>query len=106
MNIIPKVFVSRIQENNIFHILYDLMRYYDPSYSNIYMYYDESHSNISNINSPCQKWRKFLLERIFLTNVSYTNNLFLYNQPIRSPFNHTHYIKYDNDLILLQMLKM
>jgi hypothetical protein len=104
-NNLEQVFVSRIQDNNIFHILYDLVMYYDPSYTTVYIYYDEHHRDDSNINNPCQKWRKFLLERIFNTNVRYTNNLFLYNQPIRSPFNHTHYIKYDSDPILLQMLK-
>ncbi len=105
MNINPQVFISRIQDNNIFHILYNLIMYYDASYSMIYMYYDESHRDISNINSSCQKWRKFLLERIFRTDVKYTNKLLVYNQPKRSPFSHNRYIKYDKDPILLQMLK-
>jgi len=104
-NNISSIFVSRIPDNNIFHILYDLMMYYDPTYSQIYLYYDEHHCSVSNINNPCQKWRKFLLERIFHTKVKFTNHLFVYNQPKRSPFNHLHYIKYDTDPLLLQMLE-
>lgn len=101
MSVIPQDFVSRIPDNNIFHILYDLIMYYDPSYSNVYIHCDE----IYNINNPCQKWRKFLLERVFHTQVKYTNILFVYNHPKRSPFNHVHYIKYDKYPIILEMLK-
>ena len=96
-------FVSRIPDNNIFHILYDLYMYYDASYSNIYIYYDEEHNHI--INHPCQKWRKFLLEGVFQTKVNYTNQLFVYNSPLRNPFVHNRYIKYEKDPVFAQMLK-
>lgn len=99
------LFVSRIPDNNIFHILYDLYMYYDASYSNIYVYYDEQHNNAIHINNPCQKWRKFVLERVFQCQVKYTNDLFIYNYPKRSPFQHIYYIKYEKNQLLLDMLK-
>jgi len=97
-------FVSRIPDNNIFHILYDLYMYYDASYSDIYIYYDEQSKNI-DINHPCQNWRKFILEAVFQCKVKYTNQLSVYNYPKRNPFQHTHYIKYDKDNVFVEMLK-
>lgn len=97
-------FVSRIPDNNIFHILYDLYMYYDASYSDIYIYYDEQSKNI-DINHPCQNWRKFILEAVFQCKVKYTNQLSVYNYPKRNPFQHTRYIKYDKDNVFVEMLK-
>ena len=96
-------FVSRIPDDNIFHILYDLYMYYDASYSDIYIYYDEQSKNI-DINHPCQKWRKFILESVFQCKVKYTNQLSVYNYPKRNPFQHTRYIKYDKDPVFVEML--
>lgn len=98
------LFVSRIPDNNIFHILYDLYMYYDASYSDIYIYYDEQSKNI-DINHPCQNWRKFILEAVFQCKVKYTNQLSVYNYPKRNPFQHTRYIKYDKDNVFVEMLK-
>jgi hypothetical protein len=95
--------ISRNPDNNIFHILYDLYMYYDANYSDIYIYYDEQTKNI-DINNPCQKWRKFLLECIFQCKVKYTNQ-FCIQFPQRNPFQHTRYIKYDKDPVFVEMLK-
>jgi hypothetical protein len=97
------VLVSRHSDNNIFHILYDLTMYYDPSYKNIYIYNDQT----LDIENPCQKWRRYLLKRIFniAGNVQYTSQLFVYNHPKRNPYDHIHYIKYTTSPIILEMLK-
>ena len=97
------LFISRIPDNNIFHILYDLYIYYNADYSDIYIYYDEQTKNI-DVSNPCQKWRKFLLECVFQCKVKYTNQ-FCIQSPKRKPFQHTRYIKYDKDPVFVEMLK-
>jgi len=82
--------------------------YYDASYSDIYIYYDRK---TYDGDHPCQKWRVFLLERIFQTKVKYatttttTTESSIYNSPKRPPFQHTRYIKYEKDIAFTQMLK-
>ena len=97
------ILVSRMPDNNIFHILYDLMMYYHESITDVYIY-NNTHNPI-DIENPCQKWRRFVIERIFKTEIKYTNELFIYNSPKRQQFNHIHYLKNEASPILLTMLK-
>ena len=97
------ILVSRMPDNNIFHILYDLFMYYDDTIREVYIY-NNLHNPI-DIDNPCQKWRRFVLHRIFKSEIKYTNELFVYNYPKRQPFDHMHYIKNEISTTLLDMLK-
>ena len=63
-------FISDIDDNNIFHILtFDIIPYYNQKYKQVSIYKD----NI-NIKDKCQKWRRFVLEKLYDMKVNYTIN--------------------------------
>jgi hypothetical protein len=60
MNLPDKCIVSKISDNNIFHIfVFDIIKLYTPTPSHIYI-----EDNI-NIKHPCQLWRLFVLKKLY-----------------------------------------
>lgn len=65
------ILISSIPDNNIFHILvFDILTNYRNNYNNIYIY-----KNNIDTENQCQKWRKFVMEKIYNTKVEYVDYL-------------------------------
>ena len=62
-------FISKIPDNNIFHILiFDVLPNYQENYDKISIY----ENNIDK-NNQCQKWRLFIMQKIYNKKVDYVN---------------------------------
>lgn len=58
--------ISKIKDDNIFHIFaFDIIIYYNPKYKTVYI-----NLNGININSSYQKWRLFVMKKLY-NNVEY-----------------------------------
>lgn len=65
LNLLSKnnILVSKIQDNNIFHIFFEIIQYYSSNYQDIYIY----ENNIDK-NNPCQKMESFRYAKIVWKN--------------------------------------
>lgn len=64
------IYISSYNTTNICHIFTnDIINYYNPNYTEVYIYSD----NIDK-NNICQKWRYFVMKKLY-GNIQYTNKL-------------------------------
>merc|ERR1711907_217520 len=92
------ILVSKIQDNNIFHIFFEIIQYYSPNYQDIYIY----ENNIDK-NNQCQKWRVFVMEKLYGKQLKYTNTL-IQNTRFNNGYNHNTFIKYPPNKFLIDLV--
>ena len=98
-NINNITYISNISDNNIFHIFYHIIKYYSEDYINVFIL----SSNI-NIENKCQKWRLFVMNKIY-GNVQYISSNNINNKMINIPYDHINFIKYQKSDLLIKIIK-
>jgi len=84
--------VSKIKDQNIFHIFaFDIIKYYDSKYKNVII-----DSNNLDLENPCQKWRCFVMEKIY-NDVKYSKNITQENNITHNGYNYWKFINYKPD---------
>jgi len=82
--------VSYLNDNNIFHIFWlDIIKYYNSNYSEAII--DSTHIDIEH---PTQKWRFFVMKKLY-GNVIYSNNNTLQNNQTYPGFDVFNFNSYD-----------
>lgn len=101
LNLLSKnnILVSKIQDNNIFHIFFEIIQYYSSNYQDIYIY----ENNIDK-NNPCQKWRVFVMQKMYGKTIKYTN-LLINNHRFNNGYNHNKFIKFQASNYLIELVK-
>jgi hypothetical protein len=85
-----ELLVSYINDNNIFHIFaYDIIIYYDSKYNTAVI-----NSNDIDIENQVQKWRLFVMKKLY-KNVYYSNNNTIKNNATYNRYNNGVFIKYN-----------
>jgi hypothetical protein len=92
-------YISNISDNNIFHIFYHIIKYYSEDYINVFIL----SSNI-NIENKCQKWRLFVMNKIY-GNVQYISSNNINNKMINIPYDTINFIKYQKSDLLIKIIK-
>jgi hypothetical protein len=84
-----ELLVSYINDNNIFHVFaYDIIKYF-AKYNTAII-----NSNDIDIESPVQKWRFFVMKKLY-KNVFYSDNNTIRNNITHSGFNNGVFIEYN-----------
>ena len=81
--------LSNINDNNIFHIFYDILKYHNPQYKSVII----NSSNLK-LNNLCQKWRIFVLKKIYNTIIFRPYNSYQKSK-IYNNYNYLKHIKYN-----------
>jgi len=97
-----RVFLSNLKDNNIFHILFDTIRRYNPNASIIFV----NNQNIDN-EHPCQKWRVFFYNKLFSgIKIEYIPiNTNISSRITHNGYNHSFFLKYKKDNHILEIVE-
>ena len=83
-------FVSKIKDNNIFHIFLHIVIFYDSSYSKVFIYCKDL-----NLEDPCQKWRYFVMQKLYNLVFYSTNKIEIHNKTTYEGYDCWNFIKYN-----------